>query len=88
MAHRERLRRDRTQIPVEIWSRRLDLPTGPIGLSVVRDISAQLEADQIREEVLTAISRPAQPAELDQAPCAVAAAIGAAGRDAGPTAAR
>ncbi len=52
----ELLRRDRTQIPVEIWSRRLDLPTGPIGLSVVRDISAQLEADQIREEVLTAIS--------------------------------
>ena len=52
----ELLRRDGTQVPVEIWSRRLDLPTGPIGLSVVRDISAQLEADQIREEVLTAIS--------------------------------
>jgi PAS domain S-box-containing protein len=49
-------RRNGTQVPVEIWSRRLDLPTGPIGLSVVRDISAQLEADQIREEVLTAIS--------------------------------
>jgi PAS domain S-box-containing protein len=49
-------RRDGSQVPVEIWSRRLDLPTGPIGLSVVRDISAQLEADQIREEVLTAIS--------------------------------
>ncbi|MDF3016229.1 MAG: multi-sensor signal transduction histidine kinase, partial [Thermomicrobiales bacterium] len=29
---------------------------GAIGLSVVRDISAQLAADQIREEVLTAIS--------------------------------
>jgi PAS domain S-box-containing protein len=52
----ELLRRDGTQVPVEIWSQRLDLPTGPIGLSVVRDISAQLEADQIREEVLTAIS--------------------------------
>ena len=52
----ELLRRDGTHVPVEIWSRRLDLPTGPIGLSVVRDISAQLEADQIREEVLTAIS--------------------------------
>jgi PAS domain S-box-containing protein len=52
----ELLRRDGTPVPVEIWSRRLDLPTGPIGLSVVRDISAQLEADQIREEVLTAIS--------------------------------
>ena len=52
----EFLRRDGTHVPVEIWSRRLDLPTGPIGLSVVRDISAQLEADQIREEVLTAIS--------------------------------
>jgi PAS domain S-box-containing protein len=49
-------RHDGAQVPVEIWSRRLDLPTGPIGLSVVRDISAQLEADQIREEVLTAIS--------------------------------
>jgi PAS domain S-box-containing protein len=44
-------RRDGVQVPVEIWSRRLDLPTGPIGLSVVRDIAAQLEADQIREEV-------------------------------------
>ena len=52
----ELLRRDGTPVPVEIWSRRLDLPTGPIGLSVVRDISAQIEADQIREEVLTAIS--------------------------------
>src|SRR5215204_6311462 len=52
----ELLRRDGTRVPVEISSRRLDLPTGPIGLSVVRDISAQLEADQIREEVLTAIS--------------------------------
>ena len=49
-------RRDGTPVPAEIWSRRLDLPTGTIGLSVVRDISAQLEADQIREEVLTAIS--------------------------------
>jgi PAS domain S-box-containing protein len=49
-------RQDGAHIPVEIWSRRLDLPTGPVGLSVVRDISAQLEADQIREEVLTAIS--------------------------------
>jgi PAS domain S-box-containing protein len=48
--------RDGTPIPAEIWSRRLDLPTGAIGLSVIRDISAQLEADQIREEVLTAIS--------------------------------
>src|SRR5215213_6654583 len=52
----ELLRRDGVHVPVEIWSRRLDLPTGSIGLSVVRDISAQLEADQIREEVLTAIS--------------------------------
>jgi PAS domain S-box-containing protein len=52
----ELLRRDGTHVPVEIWSRRLDLPAGPIGLCVVRDISAQLEADQIREEVLTAIS--------------------------------
>jgi PAS domain S-box-containing protein len=52
----EFLRRDGAHVPVEIWSRQLDLPTGPIGLSVVRDISAQLEADQIREEVLTAIS--------------------------------
>jgi PAS domain S-box-containing protein len=52
----ELLRRDGTPVLVDIWSRRLDLPTGAIGLSVVRDISAQLEADQIREEVLTAIS--------------------------------
>jgi PAS domain S-box-containing protein len=52
----ELVRHDGAIIPVEIWSRRLDLPTGAIGFSVVRDISAQLEADQIREEVLTAIS--------------------------------
>jgi PAS domain S-box-containing protein len=52
----ELLGRDGGHVPVEIWSRRLDLPTGAIGLSVVRDISAQREADQIREEVLTAIS--------------------------------
>jgi signal transduction histidine kinase len=52
----ELVRRDGVHVPVEIWSRRLDLPTVSIGLSVVRDISAQLEADQIREEVLTAIS--------------------------------
>ncbi|HEX2281487.1 MAG TPA: ATP-binding protein [Thermomicrobiales bacterium] len=52
----ELLHRDGTPVPTEIWSRRLDLPTGAIGLSVVRDISAQREADQIREEVLTAIS--------------------------------
>jgi PAS domain S-box-containing protein len=52
----ELLRRDGTHVPVEVWSRRLDLPTGPIGLSLVRDISAQREANQIREEVLTAIS--------------------------------
>jgi len=41
---------------VEIWARRIDLPTGQIVIAVVRDISARTEADQIRDEVLSAIS--------------------------------
>ena len=48
--------RDGSSVPVESWTRRLDLPAGPIGIAVVRDITAQREGDQIREEVLTAIS--------------------------------
>jgi PAS domain S-box-containing protein len=49
-------RRDGSSVPVESWTRRLDLPTGPIGIAVVRDITERREGDQIREEVLTAIS--------------------------------
>ncbi|HLL50429.1 MAG TPA: PAS domain-containing sensor histidine kinase, partial [Thermomicrobiales bacterium] len=49
-------RRDGSLVPVETWVRRLDLPTGQIGLAVIRDVSARIESDQIREEVLTAIS--------------------------------
>ncbi len=52
----ELLRKDGSLAPVEIWSRRLALPGGPMRIAVVRDISARIEADQIREEVLTAIS--------------------------------
>lgn len=55
-AEAELVRRDGSRVPVEIWSRRLALPDGPIGIAVVRDISERLAADQIREEVLTAIS--------------------------------
>ncbi len=50
------LRRDGSIVTVESWSRRLDLPTGPIGIAVVRDITERVAGDQIREEVLTAIS--------------------------------
>ena len=49
-------RRDGALLPVEIWSRRIDLPAGPIVLAVVRDISDRITADAIREEVLSAIS--------------------------------
>ena len=49
-------RRDGTAVPVEVWSRRLDLATGPIGIAVLRDISERLAAEQVREEVLAAIS--------------------------------
>ena len=55
-AESELRRRDGSLVPVETWARRLDLPTGPIGLAVIRDVSARIESDQIREEVLTAIS--------------------------------
>ena len=55
-AESELRRRDGSLVPVETWARRLDLPTGPIGLAVIRDVSARIEFDQIREEVLTAIS--------------------------------
>ena len=46
----------RSLAPVDIWSRRLALPGGPIRIAVMRDISARIEADQIRDEVLSAIS--------------------------------
>ena len=49
-------RRDGTMVPVEVWSRRLDLAAGPIGIAVLRDISERLAAEQVREEVLAAIS--------------------------------
>lgn len=49
-------RKDGTLVPVEIWARRLDLPSGTMSLAVVRDISERVVADQIREEVLTAIA--------------------------------
>jgi PAS domain S-box-containing protein len=55
-AESELRRRDDTLIPVEIWWRRLGFPTGPIDIAVVRDISERREADQIREELLTAIA--------------------------------
>nr|MBA2597125.1 PAS domain S-box protein [Chloroflexia bacterium] len=52
----ELLRKDGALASVEIWSRQLALPGGAVRIAVVRDISARIEADQIREEVLTAIS--------------------------------
>jgi PAS domain S-box-containing protein len=49
-------RKDGVLVPVELWARRLDLPSGTMSLAVVRDISERVAADQIREEVLTAIA--------------------------------
>jgi PAS domain S-box-containing protein len=49
-------RKDGSPLAVEIWSRRLDLATGPIVISVVRDISERLASDEVREEVISAIS--------------------------------
>lgn len=55
-AETELRRRDGSAVPVEVWTRRLDPPAGPIGIAVVRDITERREGDQIREEVLTAIA--------------------------------
>jgi PAS domain S-box-containing protein len=55
-AESEVVRKDGARVPVEAWWRRVDLPTGPIGIGVLRDISARIATDQIREEVLAAIS--------------------------------
>jgi PAS domain S-box-containing protein len=49
-------RKDGGIVPVELWARLLEAPAGMMTLLVVRDISERLAADQIREEVLTAIS--------------------------------
>ncbi len=49
-------RSDGALVPVEIWSRRLDLPAGPIAIVVLRDVSERQAADRVREEVLAAIS--------------------------------
>ncbi|MCC7024749.1 MAG: PAS domain S-box protein [Thermomicrobiales bacterium] len=49
-------RKNGTLVPVELWARRLDLPSGAVSLAVVRDITDRVAADQIREEVLTAIA--------------------------------
>jgi PAS domain S-box-containing protein len=47
---------DGAGVPVDLWSRRLSLPTGPIRICAMRDLSAQRAADRAREEVLAAVS--------------------------------
>nr|MBA2556291.1 PAS domain S-box protein [Chloroflexota bacterium] len=47
---------DGVDVPVDLWSRRLPLPTGPVRLCAMRDLTAQRAADRAREEVLAAVS--------------------------------
>lgn len=49
-------RRDGALVPVELWFRRLDLPSGAVRIGAMRDISARREAERTREEVLSLVS--------------------------------
>ena len=49
-------RRDGALIPVELWFRRLDLPSGSVRIGAMRDISERRAAERAREEVLAAVS--------------------------------
>lgn len=49
-------RKDGGTVPVELWIRRLELPTGVVSIGAMRDISELRAADRAREEVLAAVS--------------------------------
>ena len=53
-------RKDGVAVPVELWYRRLALPTGTVSICAMRDISERLAADTVREEVLAAVSHDLQ----------------------------
>jgi PAS domain S-box-containing protein len=43
-------------VPVEVWSKRLALPTGAVSIGALRDISARRAAEEAREGVLASVS--------------------------------
>jgi PAS domain S-box-containing protein len=49
-------RRDGERVPVELWFRKLTLPSGTVRIGALRDISERRAADKAREEVLAAVS--------------------------------
>ncbi len=49
-------RRDGALIPVELWFRRLDLPSGQARIGAMRDISERRASERARDEVLAAVS--------------------------------
>jgi PAS domain S-box-containing protein len=49
-------RRDGAIVPVELWFRKLELPSGSVSIGAMRDISERRAADKAREEVLAAVS--------------------------------
>jgi PAS domain S-box-containing protein len=49
-------RRDGELVPVELWFRKLELPSGTVRIGAMRDISERRAADRAREEVLAAVS--------------------------------
>ncbi len=49
-------RRDGALVPVELWFRRLDLPSGSVRIGAMRDISERRASERARDEVLAAVS--------------------------------
>jgi PAS domain S-box-containing protein len=49
-------RKDGSHVPIEVWSRRVDLPTGPVNLGVMRDISERKNLERIHQAHLASIA--------------------------------
>ncbi|GIW04127.1 MAG: hypothetical protein KatS3mg059_0747 [Thermomicrobiales bacterium] len=49
-------RKDGTLVPVEAWTTRVELPTGPVFLTALRDISQRKEHERFEQELLTDIA--------------------------------
>ncbi|MGH2557730.1 MAG: PAS domain S-box protein, partial [Thermomicrobiales bacterium] len=49
-------RKDGSPVPIEVWSRRVDLPTGPVNLGVMRDISERKNLERTHQAHLASIA--------------------------------